>query len=119
VEERNVDIEKVTDKKLDYQNLAQMINKARRRQVPPTVGKAALTHTAGEPVLALSGENLMLGDPVPEFPIALLNGKRVDVVSATDSHLQLRVDPSRLAGRTNKLDVALDPFAVISMELTA
>jgi hypothetical protein len=119
VEERNVDIQNVTDNKLDYQNLANVINRAKRRQQPPMVSKAGVAQSAGEPVLALSGDNLVLGESLPDFPIALLDGKRVEVLSASDRHLHLRVAPDDLAGRTRKLDVALDPFAVISMELNA
>jgi hypothetical protein len=119
VEERNVDIQKATDNKLDYTNLANIINRAKRRQLPPTVSKVGAAQSAGEPVLALSGANLVLGESLPDFPIALLDGKRVAVLSSSDRHLNLRIDPSRLAGRSSKLDVALDPFAVVSMELNA
>jgi hypothetical protein len=119
VEERNVDIQKVTENKLDYQNLAQIINKAKRRQVAPTISRVGVAQSSGEQIVALSGQNLVLGEALPDFPIAMLNGKRVDVVAASDRHLHLRIDPAKLAGRSSKLDVALDPFAVISMELNA
>jgi hypothetical protein len=119
VEERNVDLEKVSDKKLDYSSLANIINKAKRRQVAPTVSNVGVSQAEGKPVLHLSGDNLVLTESLPEFPIALLDGKRVDVVGASDRHLELKVDPRRLAGRTSKLEIALDPFAVLSMDLSA
>jgi hypothetical protein len=119
MEERDVDLEKATNKKLDYGNLASIINKARRRQVAPSVSKVGVSKVQGAPVLNVRGENLVIGHSVPEFPIALLNGERVEVLAANDRDIQLRVDPSTLAGRANKLEIALDPFAVVAMELNA
>jgi hypothetical protein len=118
IEERNVDIQRLTENKLDYQGLANVISKARRRQRVPTVARAGIATEFGETVLAITGENLVT-HPVPEFPVALLDGERVPVLSSSDRSLRLRVDPRRIAGRNSKLEIALDPFAVLALELKA
>jgi hypothetical protein len=119
VEERNVDIEKVTDKKLDYRELANVINKARRRQVAPSVSRVNIAHATDGAILSLAGENLAIARSLPEFPIALLDGERVDVLSASERNVELRIDPRRLLGGPRRLEIALDPFAVLTMDLTA
>lgn len=119
LEERNVDLEKVTNNKLDYGSLARVINKARRRDVAPSVSKVGMSQSGGQPVLAVEGDNLVIATSLPEFPIAMLDGERVEVVSSSLSDVRLRVDPKRLKGRSSKLEIALDPFAVVSMELNA
>lgn len=119
IEERNVDLEKVTDKKLDYGSLAGVINKARRNEVPPTVKKASVTKSADGPLLTVSGDNLAIARSLPGFPIAMIDGERVEVVSCSRGDVRLKVDPERLRGRSSRLEIALDPFAVVSMELNA
>lgn len=119
MEERNVDLEKVTKSKLDYGGLANVINKARRRDLPPTVKHVAVGTSEGEPVLAVSGENLAVAESLSSFPVAQLDGRHLEVVSASPERLELRLDPATLEGRVAKLEIALDPFAVVSMDLHA
>ncbi len=119
VEEREVDLENVTKKKLDYGSLATIINKARRRQVAPTISRVGLSRSQGETLLALEGSNLALAQSEDPFPIALLDGEPLEVVRATEQGLYLRVDPDRLAGKASELRIALDPFATMTLELKA
>lgn len=115
MEERDVDLEKV-DRRLDYNQLAKIVNKARRRERPPTISNVRMASAQGQPVVVLEGENLVPAR-VPEFPVALLDGERVDVVAATGTEVGLQIDPRRLAGRESTLKMALDPFAVMTMRL--
>jgi hypothetical protein len=119
VEERDVDLENVTKKKLDYGNLASIINKARRRQVAPTISRVGLARSQGETLLAVEGSNLVLAQSEGPFPIALLDGEPVEVVRATDRGVYLKVDPERLAGKASELQIALDRFATMTLELKA
>jgi hypothetical protein len=118
IEERDVDLEKFTNRKLDYGNLANVINSARRRERAPSIAKASVLRDADGAVLSLEGKNLVL-EQTAEFPVALLEGEPLDIVSASPVDLRLRVPPERMAGRTSRLEVALDPFAVLSLELKA
>lgn len=119
MEERDVDLEKVTSSKLDYSRLANIISKARRRGLPPVVKQVAMSASDGEPVLAVSGENLAVAETLSSFPVARLDGRRLEVVSSSPGRLDLRLDPARLEGRVARLEIALDPFAVVSMDLHA
>jgi hypothetical protein len=65
MEERNVDIEKATDSKLDYGSLANIINKARRRRMAPTVDKVGLAQGAEGPELRLRGDWLGIAKSLP------------------------------------------------------
>ena len=124
MDQRNVNVERAVEnktqgeKKFDYGNLAKMINKAKRRKFAPQLS-AAQGLTDGEGLdLKLRGNNFMLpsaGDP--RFPIALVNGESVQVVSATHDTLHLKVPQRCLKLGVNQLSVALDPYAVVNMEI--
>ena len=49
--------------------------------------------------------------------MAVLDDEPVTVVSASDNRLQLAIPPGKLHGETSVLKVALDPYAVITMEI--
>jgi hypothetical protein len=123
--ERRVDVGKVVAEKtggkktVDYDNLAEIINKARRRKLAPRVlGVSAARDADGRALaLTLSGENLMLRGGDARYPLALLNGEPVDVIDAAPERLTLRVPPERLRGGANDLRVALDPYAVFNVDL--
>lgn len=117
MEKHNIDIEKVSDSPIDYRNLAQMIQRTRRRRLAPHVRSASLTTHEGETVVAIEGENLVTAKPGPGFPRAFLNGEEVPVRTASDTTLRIGVDESRLAPGANALQVALDPYAVLRMNL--
>jgi hypothetical protein len=144
VEKRNVDVEKVVTRTgggeaagrpaVDYSNLARLIKKARRtRQLAPRVLGVDLDTIDGRRVLNLHGRNLALetsaapldreglgsalGVPERQFPIALLDDEPVAVLGATEKRLQLAVPFGKLHERGAVLRVALDPYAVITMEI--
>ncbi len=138
IERRNVDVEKVvkeqTDGKtgVDYGSLASLINKARRRrQFAPRVLSAGLAHERGRRVLELTGRNLVLGRPMPapaadspqalsaapDFPVAVLDNTRVEVLSASEQAIRIAIPESKLGQSPAVLRVALDPYAVITLEI--
>ena len=131
VERRNVDLEKVTNNRVNYSNLANLINRARRRKRAPRVSRASLSEEQGKTVLTLDGENLALPpdalaledeELVMEqswmaFPAAALNDEALTVIAASDRQLKLEVLPNQLQGQAKQLQVALDPYAVITMNL--
>jgi hypothetical protein len=124
LDQRNVNVEKVVEdktqgaKKLDYGNLANMINKARRRKFAPQLSAAQSAPDAEGVTLTLRGNNFVLpGASDPRFPIALLNGEAVRVVSATPDAVQIKVPQHGLKPGVNQLAIALDPYAVVNMEI--
>ena len=131
VESRNVDLEKLTDNRVNYSNLANLINRARRHQQAPRVSRASLSEEQGKTVLTLEGENLALQPDAlaldneamalqqswTEFPAAALNNETLTVIAASDQQLKLEVPPNQLQQQTKQLQVALDPYAIITMNL--
>ena len=120
---RNVDLEQVvrekTDKKkaVQYDDLARLINKARRRRAGPLVSKVSSAMSAGETRLVLEGKNLASVESVQGFPAALLNGSPVVVRHAGADRVELAVPAAGLRDGPNQLDVALDPYALMRLEV--
>ncbi len=119
MEQKNVDLTKVSGNKVDYNKLANVIKRAKRRMNAPTVVKASLSQEAdGRQVLAVQGSNLSMA-AAGDFPLAFLNDEPVEVLSASSGELRLGVTPQQVRGPHNELRVLLDPFAVMTMELKA
>jgi hypothetical protein len=116
IERKNVDLTKVSDNEIDYTELANKIEKAKRRQNPPTVRSASLTaDPAGAPVLLLRGANLAVN---PRFaPVAVVNEALADVASSSEDELRIRIDKQHRLGRDNEVVLAMDPFAVVRMRV--
>jgi hypothetical protein len=150
VKDRNINLEKVTNQRVDYGNLARAINQSRygspnvaqaqsqvgltphaaftdnlthsinqsrRRQHPPSVFHARICQEKDKTILILDGDNLAIAQSHTDFPSALLNDRPIPVLSASPNQLQLQVDPTSLQGEAHQLQVALDPYAVFTMNL--
>ncbi len=117
-EERNVDIGKVTNEKVDYKQLANVINQARRKQQAPSVSKASVSQAQGKTIVTLQGENLAIASSLDQFPLAMLNNENIEVVSANEREVQLQVNEEQLQrGQLSQLKIALDPYAIVTMNL--
>lgn len=117
VKDRGVDLKKITNQEFDYGNLADAINKSRRSQYPPKVSQAKVSQAQGKTVLTLEGENLAMAQSLTDFPAAVLNDRPIQVLAASPNQLQLQIDPAALQGESHNLQVALDPYAVFTMNL--
>ncbi|NER46623.1 MAG: hypothetical protein F6J92_07995 [Symploca sp. SIO1A3] len=116
-EERGIDLDAHTEEQLDRQALDRVLNQAHRRQNPPLVSHAKFTTIYNESVLVLEGKNLMLSPRDGEFPVAVLDGKRVPVMAAGKNKIELKINQEQLKNQPGKLEVALDHYAVISLTL--
>lgn len=126
VEDRGVDLEQVTNRKVSYRNLAEIINRTRRQRVQtPLVRGVSLSMPADgrdEATLSVQGENLQVeprGDEEERgvFPFALLDGEPLPVVSASAGAVHLAVPRDRAQQLSGSLTLALDPYAVLTMRL--
>ncbi|MEL6440790.1 MAG: hypothetical protein AAFQ80_16230 [Cyanobacteria bacterium J06621_8] len=118
VEDRKIDLEKVTEQKIDYQNLADMINQSRRRKRAPKVSRVSVAKSVpGKAILTLEGDNLAIASSLDDFPLAVINDQTVEVVSAKQNELQIKVNEEQIQGTSKQLKVALDPYAIITMNL--
>ncbi|NEP86281.1 MAG: hypothetical protein F6K18_05285 [Okeania sp. SIO2C2] len=118
VEDHKVDLEQVTDQKIDYKNLADLINQSRRRKQAPRVSKVSFAKSVpGKAILTLEGDNLAIASSLDDFPVAVINDQPVEIVSANQNELQIQVDEDQIQGVSNQLKVALDPYAIVTMNL--
>jgi hypothetical protein len=116
-EDRKVDMSKITKDKVDYKGLANLINQARRKQLAPEISKVSVAKSADDVILTLEGNNLAIASSLDQFPIAALNNQTAEVISATTESLQLRISQEHLNSSSNQLQIALDPYAIITMNL--
>ena len=118
VEDRKVNLNQVTTRKVDYGNLARLIERSRRKSRPPRVARARVARaTSGQTVLMVDGENLAIAQASQQFPFAALNKHPIQVLNANDNHLELEFDQTQLKSHNNQLQIALDPYAIIKLEL--
>lgn len=115
IEKKNVDIEKVGSKKMNYKNLADVINKSKRGNMPPTVSKISLSLSENRPVLVVDGKNLHVDSNFP--PVAVVNDRLAKIVSSDANQLRIEVDPQVMNKGKNQLVMTLDPYAVFKVEI--
>jgi hypothetical protein len=118
IEQRNVDIRKVSDNEIDYSKLANQIQKARRNDHPPLVSSVSLSRADdGGRLLVVEGERLAVD---PKFqPVAVINQTLADVVASSDKQLKIRLTPAHELSGDNELILTFDPFAVAKVNLKA
>ena len=117
MEKSNVDLEKMSDEKIDYGSLARLIQRSKRRKTAPKVNSASLHEEDGRVVLTITGEHLAESQSRPEFPRAVLGDAVLAVRSASPSSISFDVEHASLPDRPVALRIALDPNAVVSMNL--
>lgn len=127
MEERNVDLEKVVREKVtrgkpdgadrSFKDLANIIRRSRRQRISPALSAIRLEDDAPGPRLELEGRHLAGALGVEGFPAAALNGRPLDVLASDDGHLSLKLPEGVLRPGGNRLDVALDPYAVMTVDV--
>lgn len=115
VEKRNVDVEKASPGKINYTNLANVIQKNKRNTAPPKVSKVSLSMSGEQPVLILQGENLSVASKFE--PVAVINDVLARVISHSKHEVQIALDKEHLSQQTNQLVVTFDPYSVCKMSL--
>lgn len=115
IEKKNVDIEKVGSKKVSYKNLADIINKSKRGNRPPSVSKVSLSLSDGKPVMIVEGTNLHVDNKFP--PVAVINDSLANILSSDETQLKIEIDPDTVRAGTNELVMTLDPYAIFKLEI--
>lgn len=115
LERKNVDLERVSKKKLSYKKLAGLLQKARRGKFPPAVKRASFSLAQDTPMLTVEGENLALDKNYK--PVAVLNGQLVEIHSLSRSDLSLKIDKKIIKENENVLVMALDPFTIFKVKI--
>jgi hypothetical protein len=116
LEKKDIDLHKVGDEPIDYKNLANLIQKARRRQTPPRVEEATLRKGAsGRHQVVLSGQNLSLARSLT--PVAILDSELGDVLHHDANSLVVELARDFDPAARNELIVTLDPYCILKMQL--
>ena len=118
MEKRNVDLPAAAKKRIDYGALAKVIQKAKRRDVPPRLERARMATEHGVRALVLEGENLLIERDAGALPFATVNGRAARVIDASERRLSLALDAVPLAP-LNRVRVALDPHAILTVSVRA
>lgn len=118
IEQKNIDLQKVSDNVIDYKMLANQIQKSRRSQKPPSVGAVSLAVDENKvPYLLVQGENLAVD---PRFkPVAVVNQTLAEVMSSSDKEIKLQLTGEHALSENNELILTFDPFAVVKVNVTA
>lgn len=97
----------------NYDNLAEIINKARRRKSAPVVRSLSAGRGNGGLMLVLSGSNLSLGGASEGFPFATVNGVPAAIAAHDATSVHLTVTRDTLRPGENAVTLALDPYALL------
>lgn len=117
IERKDVDLAEVSDDSIDYSKLANQIERARRGRNPPRVRSASLSPDDEErSCLVIRGENLAVD---PRFsPVAVVNQALAEVLSSSDTELRIQIGPRHALGRDNEVVLAVDPYAVVKLNVS-
>jgi hypothetical protein len=117
VARRKVDLKAASGSAVDYADLASAINRSRRRRHAPRIMGIGLSRDDHGSHLQIEGENLSLEASADDFPVALINGERVSVLRSGGTGMTLSVPDGLLRKGSNRVELALDPYAVVTLEV--
>lgn len=118
IEQKNVDLKKVSDNNIDYSALANQISKSKRDQTPPKVkGVSFSVDENDEPYLLIKGENLAIDPKFP--PVAVINETLAGVMSCSPDEIKIRVTDEHALAQNNEVILTFDPFALVKLNVKA
>ncbi len=116
VEQKNVDLKKVSDNDIDYTKLANQIQKSRRDQAPPRLREISFSLSdQGAPQLVIQGDNLAVNPKFP--PVAVLNNQLAEVLSSDENVMLIQIGPQHTLAEDNELILTFDPYAILKVNL--
>jgi len=118
IEQKNIDLKKVSDNSIDYTQLANQIRKTKRDQSPPKVRAVSLSRGEDDlPYLVVEGENLAVDPKFP--PVAVVNQTLAEVMSSSDKRVRIQLTRDHDFADHNELILTFDPFAVVKVNVKA
>ena len=118
IEQKNVDLKKVSDSNIDYSALANQISKSKRDLTPPKVkGVSFSVDENEEPYLLIKGENLAIDPKFP--PVAVINDTLAGVMSCSPDEIKIRVTDEHALAQNNEVILTFDPFALVRLNVKA
>jgi hypothetical protein len=116
MEKKDVNLESVVKKRLNYSDLADAIRSSRRSRNPPRVREASLSRdSAGDYRMEIVGEELATD---PSFdPVAVVNGKLVPLLSHAKDQMTFACPEGLISSGDNEMIMVLDPYSVVRLNV--
>jgi len=115
IKKKNVDIERLSNKRTNYGKLANLLQKARRNSAPPTVKNVNFNISKSGSFIVVEGDNLVIDKTYT--PVAVFNGKLAELKKADQGLLNVKVPKETINEMDNELIIVSDPFTVYKMKL--
>jgi hypothetical protein len=118
IDSSNIDIAKASDNAIDYTQLQNQIQKARRGQAPPVIRSVNFSIDENKlPYFTIKGDNLAIH---PEFqPVAVVNETLADVLSHDKYEMKIAIGKQHRIDKNNQLILTFDPFAIVKLNVKA
>lgn len=106
---------KKTGKQVNYNKLANLINKSRRDQNAPRIQKVSLSKSDDQHLLDIKGEYLALSN---EFtPVVKINNLEAKVIEASEELVRVAIPAHQELSQANEVVIAFDPYALYTLNL--
>lgn len=115
IEKKNIDIEQISSKKVNYSNLANMIQKSKRGSTPPVVKKVGLSFSNGMPLVRIEGNNLAINKQFE--PVAVVNDRLSKVLDYSEKHISIMLEKPNMNGGEYALVLTLDPYCIVKLNI--
>lgn len=111
IKNKNIDIENKAPGKINYTNLANMIQKAKRNNAPPKINKVSMSNTDIEKqIIVVEGKNLATNQQFK--PVIVINDHLATLESHNPNQIQVAVPKHHLQQGKNEMILTLDPYSV-------
>jgi len=115
IEHKNIDLGKVTKKKVNYKKLSNLLQKAKRSSYPPSIRRAGFSLAKDNSVLEIEGENLAVDQTFK--PVAVFNGALAEIDFSDKKGMTIKIGNDQIKKNDNELIVTLDPFTIFKLKL--
>ncbi|WP_305982662.1 hypothetical protein [Roseivirga thermotolerans] len=106
---------KKTGKPINYNKLANLINRSRRDQHAPRIQKVSLSQANNNRLLDIRGEYLALSSDFT--PVVKINNKEAQVLEASEELVRVIIPQDQTLSQANEVIIAFDPYALYTLNL--
>jgi len=116
IENKNVNIEKASGTKMNYNKLLNQLKKVKRNNNPPIVKSVSLSLEDDKtPYLSIKGNNLGVNKLFR--PVAVLNESLAEVTGHNSNEIKIRLTNQNNMAANNELVLTLDPYAIVKLNV--
>jgi hypothetical protein len=116
IENKNVNIEKASGAKVDYNNILNQLKKVKRNNNPPVVKSVSLSLFDDKtPYLSIKGNNLGVNKLFK--PVAVLNDSLAEVAAHNANEIKIKLSNQHSFETNNDLVLTLDPYAIVKLNV--